>query len=230
MSLATLRAGCRCPVVEKARNPESNQFGDHGHLDCLSCSRQSPDEPQASAVAYSSAAQLARQLGPGAFRVTGLGTTESGASRYLATIDGPPMCQFQVWIEKSNQEGMPFSFADAALLRQPGSDCTAYLRELAKQLGFRGELPRPAPADRLAASVAILGTSQSRSADADAGTFSSTPAGHWLVTKLFLANGEGEVYLNINARDGVGEFSIKDEEYATIVVTQLAKILLRSPG
>lgn len=194
------------------------------------CSRKSPEEPRESAVAQSSAGQLSRQLGPGAFRVTGLGTTESGASRYLATIDGPPICQFQVWIEKSNQDGMPFSFAEAALLRQPGSDCTAYLRELARQLGFRGELPRPAPADRVTASVAILGTNQSRSAGADAGTFSSTPAGHWTATKLFLADGEGEVFLNINARGGVGEFSVKDEEYATIVVTELAKILLRNPG
>lgn len=97
------------------------------------CSRRSPEEPRESAVAQSSAAQLFRQLGPGAFRVTGVGTTGSGASRYLATIDGPPICQFQVWIEKSNQEGMRFSFAEAALLRQPGSDCTAYLRELARQ-------------------------------------------------------------------------------------------------
>lgn len=34
--------------------------------------------------------------------------------------------------------------------------------------------------------------------------------------------------MNINARDGMGEFSIKDEAYATIVVTELAKILLRN--
>ena len=48
--------------------------------------------------------------------------------------------------------------------------------------------------------------------------------------KLFLAGGEGEVFLNINAREGLGEFSIKDEDYATIVVTELAKVLLPKAG
>ena len=56
------------------------------------------------------------------------------------------------------------------------------------------------------------------------------PPGNWTAMKLFLADGEGEVFLNINARDGVGEFSIKDEDYATIVVTELAKVLLPKAG
>ena len=105
--------------------------------------------------------------------------------------------------------GAPFSFAAASLARRQGSDCTSFIRALARHLGFHGELPTPGPADRLAASLAILGRNQSRSADKGevAGTYSSNPAGHWTATKLFLADGEGEVYLNINLPEGFGEFS-----------------------
>jgi hypothetical protein len=84
-----------------------------------------------------------------------------------------------------------------------------------------------ARSDRLSAAIAILGTNQSRSNNGPiAGGFTSKPPGSWTATKLFLADGEGEVFMNLNARDGFGEFSIKDEEYATIVVIELAKVLL----
>jgi hypothetical protein len=152
----------------------------------------------------------------------------------MAATDGTsPTCQFEIVIAKSNPAtDAPFSFADAALVRRPASDCTALLRAVAQHIGFKGELPKPTLTDRLAATVAILGRNQSRKAGRGevAGGFSSTPAGHWTVTKLFLADGDGEVFLNINAQERVGEFSIKDEEYATVVVTELAKILLPKAG
>ena len=177
---------------------------------------------------------LLAQIGPGAFHLADFGVTVDGTSRYLASTDETPStCKFEVVIEKSEPTSdARFSFAEAALLRRPGSDCTTFLRALAKHLGFTGELPKPASTDRLSASLAILGRNQSRSANLGevAGDFSSTPAGHWTASKLFLADGDGEVYLNINAADGVGEFSIKDEDYATIVVTELAKILLPTAG
>jgi hypothetical protein len=46
--------------------------------------------------------------------------------------------------------------------------------------------------------------------------------------KLFLGNEDeepGEVYLNLNAKDGVGEFSIKDSDYGVAVMRQLVKVL-----
>jgi hypothetical protein len=163
-----------------------------------------------------------------------LGPTERGTSRYMASTGvTPPTCQFEIVIEKAKPASDPrFSFAEAALLRQPKSDCTMFLHALAKHIGFTGEIPRPAPVDRLSASLAVLAANQSRSVDAGevAGSFSSTPSGHWTAAKLFLADGEGEVYLNLNARDGVGEFSIKDEDDATIVVTELARVLLPKAG
>ena len=37
---------------------------------------------------------------------------------------------------------------------------------------------------------------------------------------------KGEVFLNLDVPDGLGELSVKDEDYAVIVVTELAKVLL----
>ena len=186
----------------------------------VACSRESRDPADA---------QARDDLDPGAFQVTALGSAD-GSSRYLATTgETPPICQFEVMIEPARPaDGAPFYFSKAALIRRPASDCTAFLKRLATHLAFTGELPRPAPVDRLDTSIAILGTNQSRLPDNGviAGGFSSTPPGHWTASKLFLADGEGEVFLNINAPAGIGEFSIKDEEYATVVVTELARILL----
>jgi hypothetical protein len=61
-------------------------------------------------------------------------------------------------------------------------------------------------------------------------SFSPTPPGDWTVEKLFRADGEGEIFLNLNERDGVGEFSLKDSDYAAVVVTELAKIFLPRAG
>ena len=114
-----------------------------------------------------------------------------------------------------------------AFTERPGADCAGFLRRLALELGFKGPLPSPKPAGSLRASVAIFGVNQSRLPDSPeaAGGFSSNPPGNWMAAKLFLADGEGEVFLNFNTVDRVGEFSVKDEGYATIVVTELAKIL-----
>jgi hypothetical protein len=92
-------------------------------------------------------------------------------------------------------------------------------------------LPAPSPQQRLDATVAILGTNQSRSSvgENEGGGYSSGPPGHWMTTKLFLGGGEGEVFLNLNEAEGAGEFSIKDPDYATTVVTELAKLLLPMP-
>jgi hypothetical protein len=186
-------------------------------LICCSCAQSRRGVPSAAGKEQKAAAS--EQLRPGEFWVSDLGSTAEGAARYLAsTGENPGACRFEVLIEKSSK---------AALVRRSGSDCTTFLAALAKQLAFSGELPRPAHVDRLGASIAILGTHQSRSDEGEiAGGFTSKPPGHWTATKLFLAGGAGEVFMDIDARDGIGEFSIKDEDYATVVVTELAKVLL----
>jgi hypothetical protein len=56
----------------------------------------------------------------------------------------------------------------------------------------------------------------------------SKPPGHWTTGKLFLADGDAEVFLNLDSEEGIGEFSIKDEDFADVVIRELAKVLL--PG
>jgi hypothetical protein len=150
--------------------------------------------------------------------------------RFLADAGEPAKpCSFEIVLGKSKPAGGPFAFASASLVRRPRADCGLFLKALAPHLGFKRKLPAPRPVDTLVASVAVLGTNQSRTAKSPqvAGGFSTQPPGNWIVTKLFLADGAGEVFLNLNPVDQVGEFSVKDEGYATIVVTELAKILLR---
>jgi hypothetical protein len=48
----------------------------------------------------------------------------------------------------------------------------------------------------------------------------------WIQTKLFFGqNDNGEVYLNLNTKTGLGEFSLKDPDYGNYVVTRLARVL-----
>lgn len=83
--------------------------------------------------------------------------------------------------------------------------------------------------NKLSFSAAILGIGMSRykddSGSAITGGFTSNPKGDWIVTKIFLADGEAEVYLNINKRLGRGEFSIKDKMYGNQVIEELARVL-----
>jgi hypothetical protein len=57
------------------------------------------------------------------------------------------------------------------------------------------------------------------------GRFSGNPAGEWVNMKIFLANDEGEVFLNLNPTSNKGEFSIKDVDYGDVVIAELAKVL-----
>jgi hypothetical protein len=159
--------------------------------------------------------------------VTRMSSLADGTVRYLAEV--PAGCSFEIEIGKNEPPaGSQFSFASAALVRRPNSDCTSFLSALAPELGSRGGLPSPHAVNRINASVAILGTKLSRSTQQGelAGSFAADPPGSWTSTKLFLADGEGEVFLNLNLDEGIGEFSLKDEDYASIVVTELAKVLL----
>ena len=53
----------------------------------------------------------------------------------------------------------------------------------------------------------------------------ANPPGNWIVTKAFLADGTAEVYLNLDPADGIGEFALKDEEYAQTVLRELETVL-----
>jgi len=161
--------------------------------------------------------------------VSSLPASDDDTSTYRA--EAGQACTFDLRIGKAKPSGKSppdFAFVPAILERVTNADCAAFLGALAPTLGFKGRLPTPIATKRLSLTVAILGANLSRNSDRPeaAGGFSSQPPGHWTATKLFLRDGEGEVFLSLNLQDGLGEFSIKDEDYAEIVVTELARIML----
>lgn len=114
------------------------------------------------------------------------------------------------------------SFGKGRFLREPGSDASAFLVDLKKSLEAKTV---PNKVDRVAAlpfEFVILGENQSRTSD---GGFNTKPPGDWMAMKIFLAGGEGEVFLNLNTVANKAEFSVKDAGYGDIVLAELAKVL-----
>jgi len=73
-------------------------------------------------------------------------------------------------------------------------------------------------------SVVVFGEKMSRNAD---GSYSAKPPGNWIVIKIFLPKDgdQGQVFLNLNPKEGKGEFSLKDSDYGDYLLTELAKVL-----
>ena len=130
---------------------------------------------------------------------------------------------------KRPKGSMPFAFSKGAFVRDGHSDGTPFLKQIAEAIDAEGDVPSETErTERLEFSTAILGTSLSRQSGSDAigGSFTSTKPGGWTVLKLFLADGEAEVYLNINPTLGQGEFATKDPEYGPVVIAEFAKVFL----
>jgi hypothetical protein len=82
--------------------------------------------------------------------------------------------------------------------------------------------------DSLAITVGVLGTQLAHQSGASiyAGEFTADPPGDWIAAKLFLGDGETEVFLAINPRTGEAQLFAKDPEYANAIVREFARILL----
>ena len=170
---------------------------------------------------------------PGSFALTEMdskdtsdGTLKTWRATSRAT-DGEPFAFRLEMLLKTPKGDMPFTFSKGAIIREPGADGTHFLKDVARAIEADGDVPSQADrVDRLDFSTAILGTSLSRETGEDVigGSFTSNKPGDWMAFKLFLADGEGEVYLNINPAVGQGEFTTKDTEYGEIVLRELAKV------
>ena len=166
-----------------------------------------------------------QQLPPGTFRLSHLEPRTPGETRYLARAGAT--CEFEISTQNESSGGM--TFGSGAIERRPSTDCRAFLDALAPALGYKeAGLPAPPRESTLTISLATLGTnlSRSRTRPEIAGAFSSTPSGDWTPMKMFVKDGDGELFLNLNVKEGVGELSVKDEDYATTVLTALSKVLL----
>jgi hypothetical protein len=185
------------------------------------------------------------------FRIKEQGSVRRGEAEtriWLASYEAEgKTARFQIKLTLKPPSGdIPFAMTNGTLYREPGSDSTVLLRDLARVLEAKAVPKGAAKQEKLPFQVAILGQGMSRSdgkrmvigssapdvapgpgegTPSFAGSFSAEPKGSWITTKVFLADGEGEVYLNLDPAGGVGEFSIKDPEYGDIVMKELAKVL-----
>jgi hypothetical protein len=130
---------------------------------------------------------------------------------------------FIIEIQKPSTSSEKISFTKGAIRRVAGSQPDLFMKSLSIALGGKGKIPITKRVNRLPLELAVLGIKQSRVSHD--GGFTSKPAGDWIVLKAFLANGDGEVYLNLNPEKGVGEFSLKDEGYAEVVLREVASVL-----
>jgi hypothetical protein len=172
---------------------------------------------------------------PGTFAIEEIaseGTPEGLKKTWLATVaneNGKPPFHFRLeMLLKSLNGPVPMAFSKAAIVREKGNDGGPFLQQVAKAIGAKSIPKTSKKADRLDISIAILGSGMSRHSEpGEPGSgFTQTPAGDWTTTKAFLGDGEAEVFLNLNQKLAVGEFSPKDPDYADGVVAELAKIFL----
>jgi len=150
-----------------------------------------------------------------------------GRVGWLATYEGGgKVARFRIELQPEPKGKSLPTFVRCALTREPGSDGSVLLQDLARVLG--GRVPDPGPGlETLDVAAALLGRDLSRGGKGNlvAGAFGSEPKGPWLATKLFLGDGEGEVFLNLDPIGGYGEFSMKDPDYGPAVVRELARLL-----
>ena len=166
---------------------------------------------------------------PGAlvFKLEPVDAKTKGRVAWRATYDsGGRVARFRIELQPEPKGKTLPTFVRCALTREPGSDGSVLLRDLARALG--GRVPAPGPGvETLDVAAALLGRDLSRGGKGNlvAGTFGSEPKGPWIATKLFLGDGEGEVFLNLDPIGGYGEFSMKDPDYGNAVVRELARLL-----
>jgi hypothetical protein len=153
---------------------------------------------------------------------------KSGRRQWSATYSSMgKTAKFRIEIDPSHagdaeDKALHVSFGKGRFLPEPGSDASALLVDLKRALEAKAIPSKIDRVDALPFESAILGENQSRSPD---GGFSSKPSGDWIAMKIFLAKGEGEVFLNLNPVANKGEFCIKDPDYGDIVLAELAKVL-----
>lgn len=133
--------------------------------------------------------------------------------------------QLDLKLPRHHDNSGRFSSAQGTLYRVRNSDPSILLSDIAKALKASAP-PQPRKRlDSLTLPMVVLGTRMSRSNDSNGGHLASEPEGNWIATKVFVADGDAEFFLNLNLIDGWGEISIKDAGYGDAVVGELAEVL-----
>src|SRR5262249_38547029 len=119
--------------------------------------------------------------------------------------------RFQIILSLRPQNGdSPIVISTGAFIRDADSHYSEFLRQVAKALEAKSIKARKSRIGRLDFTVALLGQNLSRGSGANifGSGFTSEPRGDWIATKVFVAGGDGEFFLNLNSKEGRGEISI----------------------
>jgi len=145
-------------------------------------------------------------------------------------VEGPHQAEFVLELGSHQPASSgPFAFARAVLRGRGGTEPSAFLNVLAVALGAESTWPRRPKADLLAIDVGILGSGLARGGKSSegnwiAGEFSDTKPGTWLVTKLFLGDGQAEVFLALSDEEGQGLLIRKNPDDGPTAVAEFARL------
>jgi hypothetical protein len=155
-------------------------------------------------------------------------TDEGEARAWTASYDaGGKTARFRIeLILHAPESDSPIAFTTGSFARESGSDPSQFLKDLGRILEAKAK-PKPArPVDRLTFTAALLGTTPPPAPETGAGASPAPHPGHGrIATKIFVADGAGEFYLNLESAAGVGEILMKDPDYGETVVKELSRVL-----
>lgn len=161
------------------------------------------------------------------FKLAPVDATTPGRLGWLAQYEsGDKIARFRIELEPEPRGARLPAFVRCGLFRVPGSDASMFLRDAAQALD--GRVPRSGlGVESLDVEAVILGRDLSPGGEGNlvAGAFGSEPEGNWVSTKLFLGDGESEVFLNLDPIGRYGELSMKDPVYGDKVLRELGRLL-----
>lgn len=153
--------------------------------------------------------------------------SDEGTQRWLATYTDQEGRTTRFQIEFGPRGGgtdpaAPLPTGGGKFVAETDSDPMPLLNGLKKLLQAKQLPTRVKKAEMLPFNYSVLGEHESRSLD---GIFSVTPSGNWMTTKVVLANGKAEVFLNFNSVVHKAELSVKDPSKGDLVLSELAKVM-----
>ena len=151
--------------------------------------------------------------------------SSDGTSRWTATYAtaNGASTKFRIELGQPTQaEDSAAASGNGKLLREPGSDPLPMLDALRSALHAKSRPGHVEATDELSFDYTIVGETQTRLPD---GKFSGNPAGNWMVIKLSVGSRHAEVFLNLDAPDHQGEFSMADPKYGDPVLAEFAKVM-----
>ena len=170
------------------------------------------------------------------FNIKELNATREGGSERVQWLATRGKFKFRMELALKDTIGdQPFVSTEGAIFREQNSEQESMFFLLMVSAALGGEsLSAPKNVgervDSLPFGAVILGRNLSRGVvrgSQIAGAFSPEPPGDWIAVKVFVADGDGEFFLNLNRVSGEAEIAMKDADCVEVVTRELAKVLGR---